>query len=130
MATITRTYSDIDLDFSAHPVTRDVLKKKDSAAVVASIFNLLQTSHYERKFNHGLGSGLRKMLFEPIDGITADTITTEIKNIIGGYEPRAGLDRLSVTPDYDNNGYNISLSFFLVNSTQPINVNFFLERIR
>jgi hypothetical protein len=37
---------------------------------------------------------------------------------------------VNVTPDYDGNGYSCSISFFIVNQTNPITVELFLERIR
>ena len=41
--TLTYTYSDIDLDFTVHPVSKDVLKKYDDESVKRSVRNLVTT---------------------------------------------------------------------------------------
>ena len=126
----TRTYKDLDFDFEAHPTTGDIMKKTGSAAVIQSITGLLQTGRYERLWQPNLHSKLREHLFDPIDNITASAIAAEIKTTIGKHEPRADLQTVNVVPDYDGNGYNVSLTFFITNLADPIQVNLFLERIR
>jgi len=130
MSRNTRTYTDFDIEFTAHPVTGDIVKKTGDAAVIQSISNLLQTGRYERLMQPRLHSKLREHLFEPIDGITASAISAEIKTTIGKHEPRVDLQQVLVVPDYDGNGYNVSLTFFIVNRSEPIELNLFLERIR
>ena len=56
MSLTARRFSDLDLDFTKHPVTKDVSKKINENAIAAAIRNLLLTSHYERPFNPDLGS--------------------------------------------------------------------------
>ena len=130
MTAITRQYRDIDLNFAAHPVTGDIAKKVGEDAIIQSIKNLLSTGKYERLFQPRIHSRLKAHLFEPIDNITSSAIGNEIRNVIGNFEPRVNLVELNVTPEYDMNGYDVSLTFFILNSTSPITVNLFLERIR
>ena len=130
MSLITRKYSDLDLDFLPNPITGDVLKKVNDHAIAASIANLLQTSHYERLFNPALGCNLKRYLFEQIDDITTNNIREEIVKTIKNFETRVDLSDVTVTPDFDNNGYNISIKFFIRNEATPIVINFFLERVR
>ena|SRR5210317_1231448 len=126
----TRTYKDVDITFTAHPVTGDVVKKTNENAIYQSIANLLQTGRYERLWQPNLHSKLREHLFEPIDGITASAISGEIKSTIGKHEPRVKLQSVNVTPDYDANGYSVSLTFFIRNNANPLQLDLFLERIR
>ena len=125
-----RQFKDIDLHFEAHPVTGDVTKKVGDDAIIQSMFSLLQTGKYERLMQPEIFSGLRQNLFEPLDSITASSIATDIRNVIDKFEPRVDLTEVNVTPDFDNNGYSASLTFFIVNQTNPVSVDFFLERIR
>lgn len=125
-----RIYSDLDLDFTANPITGDVLKKIDDSAIAASIFNLLNTSHYERLFNPDLGCNLKKYLFEPIDDVTTSNIQEEIRRTIQNFEPRVELLDLVVNPYPDDNGYDVSIKVIVKNSTAPITISFFLERVR
>jgi len=126
----TRTYKDIDLDFLANPITKDVLKKTNEEAIAASISNLLQTSNYERLFNPDLGCNLKKYLFEPVDDITTNNIREEITRTIVNFEPRVDLLDVQVEPFPDENMYNVSIKFFIKNDPDPITITLFLERVR
>lgn len=130
MALSTRTFSDIDVDFMPNPITSDILKKTDENAIAQSIGNLLQTSHYERLFNPELGCNLKRYLFEPIDNITTNNIIEEITKTIVNYETRVQLLDVTANPDYDKNGYDVSIKFIIRNDPQPITITFFLERVR
>jgi phage baseplate assembly protein W len=130
MENITRTYQDLDLNFEAHPITGDVTKKKGDRAVIASIKNLILTNHYERPFNPAIGSNVRRMLFEPMDSQTTVLIREEIINTITNYEPRATLEEVIVSPNYDGNRYDITITFSILNRPEPVTVSLFLERIR
>jgi phage baseplate assembly protein W len=134
MATVTTNivaaYSDLDLNFTIHPVKKDINRYTNEAAVVNSIKNLILTNHYERPFQPDIGSNVRRLLFENMDTVTATTLEKEIAQTIRNYEPRANISKLNVSPDYDNNGFKVYMEFYVVNRTTPITINFFLERIR
>ena len=125
-----RQYKDIDMNFLAHPVTGDIAKKVGDDAIIQSVYNLLSFSKYEKLFQPRIYSNLRAHLFEPLDVITSSAINNEIRNVINNWERRVSLTEVNVTPNYDMNGYNVSIGFFIVNSIDPITINFFLERIR
>jgi len=123
-------YSDLDLNFIVHPVKKDINKLRDQFAVVQSVKNLLLTSHYERPFQPELGSNIRKLLFDQLDNITASNIDTEIRQVLSNYEPRVRILLLEVTPDPDINSFRVQLQFLIINSTEPVTINFLLERVR
>jgi len=127
---IVAAYSDLDLNFTIHPVRKDINRYTNESAVVNSIKNLILTNHYEKPFQPEIGSNVRRLLFENMDTITATTLEKEIEQTIKNYEPRANISRLNVSPDYDNNGFKVYMEFYVVNRTSPITINFFLERIR
>ena len=130
MSLISKTYRDLDLDFAAHPVTKDVTKKNNEYAIAASIRNLLLTSHYERPFKPDFGSNLKKFLFEPIDNVTTSLIQDSIFETIQNYEPRVEISEVVAIPNFDDNGYDIKVVFFVKNTTEPLSISFFLERVR
>jgi phage baseplate assembly protein W len=130
MSLIARKFSDFDLDFTAHPVTKDISKKLNENAISQSIRNLLLTGHYERPFKPELGSNLRKFLFEPIDNVTTSLIQDAIFQTLKNYEPRIEIQEITAAPNYDEDRYDITLSFFVRNTIEPITVTFFLERVR
>lgn len=129
-AQVARTYKDLDLSFIKHPVTKDVSIHKSEMAVINSVKNLILTNHYERPFQPDLGSNVSKLLFENLDSITAASLEREILQTIENFEPRARIYRITVLPDYDNNRFSIDMEFLITNRTEPINIQFFLERVR
>ena len=134
MATVTTNiltaFSDLDLNFTIHPIKKDINRHTNETAVVNSIKNLILTNHYERPFQPDIGSNVRRMLFENMDTITSTVLENEIAQTIKNYEPRVNISTLNVSPDYENNGFKVYMQFYVVNRTTPITINFFLERIR
>ena len=134
MATVisstSRQYKDLDLNFLIHPVRKDINKHKDEMAVINSIKNLMMTNHYERPFQPDLGSNVRRLLFENLDKITAISMEREIRQVVENYEPRAQIKTLDTLPDTDNNGFSVRMEFYIMNMTDPVTINFFLERVR
>jgi phage baseplate assembly protein W len=130
MAYLTKIYSDIDFTFTKKPVTADVALSYDTQAVIRSIRNLLSTKNYERPFNPDLGSNMDSILFENFSPLTALDLEKEITVMIKNYEPRAILQNVTVNPQEDKNAYNVALTFFIENATQPTTVTLLLERNR
>lgn len=128
--TLTKLYSDIDFTFTKRPVVGDVALSYDNQAVIRSIRNILSTKKYEKLFNPSFGTNIDSILFEPISAITSSALEQEISNAISNYEPRAILKTVVVSPKEDKNLYEVSLTFYLVNATQPTTVTVFLERNR
>ena len=130
VAKITRTYKDLDLSFTKHPVKKDVNKHVDEMAVINSVKNLILTNYYERPFRPELGSNVRRMLFEPMDSITSSLLEREIRQVVENFEPRVTVRDVSVSPDFDNNSYKVGMTFIVLNMSDPVTIQFFLERDR
>jgi phage baseplate assembly protein W len=130
MANLQKIYSDIDFTFTRNPVTSDVALSYDRQAVIRSIRNLLQTKHYDRLFNPDLGSNVDAILFENMSDMTAMTLQREVSSLIKTYEPRAILKEVTVSPLFDKNAYNVSVTFFIENATQSTTATILLERNR
>ena len=130
VTTIARDFSDLDLNFTIHPVKKDIYKNLCALAVINSIKNLILTNNYERPFQPEIGSNVRRLLFENLDTLTASTIETEINRMIENYEPRVSIIKTIVQADFDKNGFKVYMEFYIVNLSAPVTINFFLERIR
>jgi phage baseplate assembly protein W len=128
--TINNRYSDLDLNFTVHPVKKDINKHTDAMAVINAVKNLILTNHYERPFQPELGSNVRKLLFENLDVITAAALEKEITQTLNNFEPRVTVLGITVSPDFDNNSFNVTLQFNIINRTEPVTISFLLERIR
>jgi phage baseplate assembly protein W len=127
---VTRQYRDLDLNFTIHPLRKDVNKNLDEVAIVNSIKNIVSTNHYEKPFQPDFGSNVRRMLFESLDNITASALEREIQQSITNYEPRVKLLGVKVIPDFENNGFNVEMQFYILNKSEPVTITFLLERLR
>lgn len=126
----TPDYSDLDLDFLAHPTTGDVVLKTGADAINRSIRNLVLTNFYEKPFRPGIGSNALKLLFENATPLTANFLRDAIYEVVRNYEPRVNLLNVAVKFDLDNNGYNVVMEYVILNKNQPAITTLFLERIR
>ena len=125
-----RIFSDLNLDFVQNPATKDIQKIEDVDAVKRSVRNLINTNYYERPFRPSLGSNLRAMLFELYSPQMSHAISKEIDLLIKNYEPRARLVNVKTNSDPERNGYEVSISFYVVNFPEQVQVQAFLERLR
>ena len=125
-----RIYQDLNLDFQINSATKDIQKLTDVESVKRSVRNLIKLNHYEKPFRPEIGSNLRAMLFENITPQINHAISKQIDLLIKNYEPRCRLVQLNVQPDVDRNGYRASISFFVVNHPERVEVETFLERLR
>jgi len=129
--TLKQSFKDLNLGFKKHPVTDDLVVTKDEAAIKQAIVSLLLTDPGERLFQPELGSGLRSFLFEPLDSATAALINASVRDTLDRYEPRIDIIDITTTPNSDENGYEVSLSFEVVGTEiAPLAVELFLERTR
>ena len=125
-----RTYRDLDLDFTRHPVTNDVVKIEDVNAVKRSVRNLVNTQFYERPFHPELGCGVRDLLFENFTPMTGIFIRRKIEEVLTNYEPRANITSIGVNESADRNGISIEVNFYVLNLPNPVSVTTTLKRIR
>lgn len=127
---INRIYSDIDLNFLAHPNTGDVSKKYDVDAVKQALKTLVLTNFYERPFQPKLGSPVYGMLFENIDMPSANSLKLRLELLISQYEPRVRAQEVTVVPLYDENSFRISIYFYVVGVRDPVTFSTILKRTR
>ena len=125
----TNTFKDLDLNFTIHPIRKDINTHKNEYAIINSVKNLVSTNHYDRPFRPEIGSSIRNLLFENIDTIIAAQLERAVQETINNFEPRVQINQVIAIPDPENNRYKLTLDFFVINNTNPITINFFLERI-
>jgi phage baseplate assembly protein W len=125
-----RSFKDLDLNFTQHPIKKDVSRHYNEKAVINAVKNLVSTNFYEKPFQPEFGAGIRGLLFEPVDSVFGASIERKLTEAINNYEPRVAIESITAIPAPDENGYKVRMVFFIVNSPNPITINFFLERIR
>ena len=130
MPTNTRTFTYLDLNFTAHPVNKDVAIKYDEQAIKQSVRNLILTKNFERPFHSEIGSQVRGLLFEPVTEMSVSIIKRSIVDVIRNYEPRVQLVDVFVNVRPDENYVDIRIVFKIINTATPIELTLTLERTR
>ena len=130
LSTHNRGWSDLDLDFTKHPVTKDIVIKTNIEAVKRSVRNLILTNRYERPFHPEIDGGVTRHLFGLATAHTKHDIALAVENCLKNFESRVVVDNVRVTGSLDNNGFNVSIFFTVINTPQPIEISLFLERTR
>jgi phage baseplate assembly protein W len=123
-------FRDLPINFDVHPIKGDMIMITNEQAVKRSIINLLLTNPYERFFTPNLGSGIRASLFENLNKDSEYFLKEKIIEVIKNYEKRANLYSVNVKALPDSNTYNVTIVFFITNSTQPITLSVVLRRVR
>ena len=126
-----RVYRDLNLNFSANPVTGDVATVTDVIAVKRSVRNLLLTNHYDRPFHPEIGSNVTALLFENFGPITGNQLSRAIEEMISNFEPRARVETVECYPVLDANSYDVRIYFYVENlPAELIEFQTILETVR
>ena len=112
-------YKDLSMSFKSNPLNNDLIGLKDDNAIARSIRNIVYTLPGEKFFDSDFGSDVTGSLFENIDEISAVTIREEIEYCIKSYEPRVNLIEVQSIPNYDNNEYNVLITYELLGADVP-----------
>lgn len=123
-------YSDLSINFGKNPFNSDVNRITEVDSVKRSIKSLVLTNRYERLLDPEIGGNIRALLFEPISALTTTVLEDYITDTIKNYEPRAILDSVVATPDYDRNSYEVTIQFRINSVEQPQVLSVALERVR
>lgn len=133
MATInrrTRQFSDINLLFTANPVTGDLTKKVDEEAIKASVKNLISTNNYERLFHPEIGCQIHGLLFENFYVVTKEIMKKTVYDVINKFEPRVAVLNVAIDENLDLNGLDVEVTFLILNTERPVTLNTTLTRVR
>ena len=128
---VSRGFKDISMSFEVNPITDDIIGVKNDTAIARSIRNLVLTTPGERFFNEDLGSSVNEVLFDTIDDISAAAIRDEIEQTIIRFEPRVKLEDVKVKGDFDNNQFDVTISYDIIGiDALPQQLTFALQPTR
>jgi phage baseplate assembly protein W len=124
-------YRDIDIGFNINPVTGDLIVRKNQNSIYQSIRSLIFTKRGEKLFRPTVGSDVETLLFEPLDFISERRLEEVITTSLNNYEPRISIRTVTVKGDVENQRYDVTIVFSLVNQqTEVITFNTTLDKIR
>ena len=116
---VSQGFKDISMTFQSNPLNDDLIAIKNENAIARSLRNIVFTLPGEKFFNESFGSRISRSLFENIDEITATIIVDEIRQSIDNYEPRVEVDDVKAFPNYDNNSFDVTITYDVIGSEIP-----------
>ena len=116
---VSQGFKDISMTFQSNPLNEDLIAIKNENAIARSLRNIVFTTPGEKFFNQSFGSRITESLFENIDEITATIIVDEIRQSIDNYEPRVEVDDVKAFPNYDNNSFDVTITYDVIGSEIP-----------
>lgn len=123
-------YTDFPRQFFKNPFNNDLSLINNENSIKASLINLLLTAPGERLYQPSLGMGIRKFLFEPISPQTSFVMREKIVETIRNYEPRIEDLSVKVIANENQNSYDITVVFRIINIEQNFEFEITLNRLR
>ena len=128
---VSQGFKDISMSFQANPLNNDLIGLKNENAIARSVRNIVFTVPGEKFFNERFGSHISEVLFENINEITASAIEDQIRLSITNYEPRVQLIEVRALPNFDNNQFDVSVSYRIIGiDIPPQELQFVLQPTR
>ena len=107
------------MSFKFNPLSGDLITLKNENAIARAVRNIVLTSPGEKLFNPEFGSSISEILFENVDDITAISIQDEISSSLKNYEPRVELIDVNVDPNFDQNQFDVRITYRIVGVDIP-----------
>ena len=116
---VSKSFKDVSMSFKFNHLSGDLIKLKNENAIARAVRNIVSTTPGEKFFNPEFGSSISEILFENVDDITAVSIQDEIKNCLGNYEPRVELIDVFVDPNFDENQFDVTITYRIIGVDLP-----------
>ncbi len=125
---IKNAYKDLDLSFTAHPITGDVATKSDSDAVRRAVRNIVMTNYYERPFKPSLGGNIRGLLFELDTDRKLNRAKKRLTQAIEDFEPR--VQNVRCVFQSKDNSLDVTVFYNIKNGLSNQELQFTVNRTR
>ena len=116
---VSKSFKDVSMSFKFNPLSGDLIALKNENAIARAVRNIVLTTPGEKFFDPDFGSSVSEILFENVDEITAISIEDEIKSSLKNYEPRVELINVTVNPNFDENQFDVRITYRIVGIDIP-----------
>ena len=116
---VSKSFKDLSMSFKFNPLSGDLIALKNENAIARAVRNIVLTTPGEKFFDPDFGSSIGEILFENVDEITAVSIQDEIRNCLKNYEPRVDLTDVVVDPNFDENQFDVKITYRIVGIDIP-----------
>jgi len=128
---VSQGFKDISMTFQSNPLTGDLIALKNENAIARSIRNIVFTVPGEKFFDETFGSTISESVFENIDNLSAIIIKDQITESIERFEPRVNLIKVTTSPDFDNNSFDVVITYNIIGvDVSPQQLEFVLQPTR
>lgn len=124
---VKKRFVDLDLTMAMHPISKDVSRKVNESAIIASVKNLVLTKMYGRPFHPELSSQVHSLLFEPLTPATSAVLERTIRYVIENFEPRVEVVLIQVSQEAED-AIRATIVFNIVGLVGTIKTSFVLQR--
>ena len=116
---VSKGFKDLSMSFKFNPLSGDLIALKNENEIARAVRNIVLTTPGEKLFDPDFGSSVSEILFENVDDITAVSIQDEIRNCLNNYEPRVDLINVDVDPNFDENQFDVKITYRIVGIDIP-----------
>ena len=116
---VSQGFKDVSMSFQANPLNGDLIGLKNENAIARALRNIVFTLPGEKFFNENFGSQITASLFENVDDLSAISIRDEIEQAIINYEPRVDLQKVEVFPNFEDNAFDVIITYIIVGANVP-----------
>jgi len=116
---VSQGFKDISMSFESNPLTDDLIALKNENAIARSLKNIVFTLPGEKFFDPEFGSDISAALFENMDDISGGIIEDQLRQSINNYEPRVELLSVRTNPNYDNNAFDVTITYEIIGADVP-----------
>ena len=116
---VSKSFKDLSMSFKFNPLSGDLITLNNENAIARAVRNIVLTTPGEKFFDPDFGSSVGEILFENVDDITAVSIRDEIKSSLSNYEPRVELIDVEVDPNFDENQFDVLITYRIIGVDIP-----------
>jgi phage baseplate assembly protein W len=123
-------FSDLDMDLTIDPLTKDVSAVTGENAVKQALKNLLLFKKFDKPFHPEINAGITDLLFEPASQITMFQMKRKIMDTIVSFDNRIRAVQVDILDMMDENAYKIDVQYQIQNAVQTFRTTIIVQRIR
>ena len=116
---VSKSFKDLSMSFKFNPLSGDLITLKNENAIARAVRNIVSTTPGEKLFAPDFWSSVSEILFENVDDITAVSIRDEIRSSLSNYEPRVELIDVEVDPNFDENQFDVLITYRIIGVDIP-----------
>ena len=116
---VSKKFKDLSMSFKFNPLSGDLISLSNENAIARAVRNIVLTTPGEKFFDPDFGSNVGEILFENVDDITAVSIKDEIRSSLSNYEPRVELIDVEVDPNFDENQFDVLITYRIIGVDIP-----------